>query len=228
MTPQERDLLAGLFDRLKQADANPREADAERFIAEAVRQQPAAPYFMAQLLLVQDQALSAAQTRIDQLEQDVEKARTQPAMAAQIDARGLGRSFLGDAPAAGPWGPQRAAARSPGAVPSVAPPPAFAPGAQQAQGGTGGFLRGALQTAAGVAGGALLFQGLSSLFHSANPWGGAAETAGHEADSGSGEQAAAADPVPDEAAPDQVAADEPPADDGGWFDDGGDGGDDFV
>jgi uncharacterized protein len=217
MTPQERDLLAGLFDRLKQADANPREADAERFIAEAVRRQPSAPYLMSQLLLVQDQALTAAQTRISQLERDVGKARTQPA-AAQVAS---GRSSLGDGPPAGPWGAQRAAARSPGAVPSVSPP-GFAPGAQQAQGGTGGFLRGALQTAAGVAGGALLFQGLSSLFHGANPWGGAEETASNEADSGSGEETAAADPAPDDAAPDQVAADEPPADDGGWFDGGGD------
>ena len=64
MTPQEQGLLAALFDRLKQAEGNPRGSEADRYIADAVRQQPAAPYFMAQLLLVQDQALSAAQGRV--------------------------------------------------------------------------------------------------------------------------------------------------------------------
>src|SRR5512132_935184 len=49
MTPQERELLTGLFDRLKQCDRNPKEPDADRFIAQAVAAQPSAPYFMAQL-----------------------------------------------------------------------------------------------------------------------------------------------------------------------------------
>ncbi len=53
-----------------------------------------------------------------------------------------------------------------------APPPGYGgPGYGNPQGGptlqpsqTGGFLRGAASTAVGVAGGALLFQGISSLF----------------------------------------------------------------
>src|SRR5512132_993491 len=83
MTPQEREVLTGLFDRLKQCDRNPKEPDADRFIAQAVAAQPSAPYFMAQLLLVQDRALTAAQTRIRQLEQEAEAARAQPAMPAR-------------------------------------------------------------------------------------------------------------------------------------------------
>jgi hypothetical protein len=71
-------------------------------------------------------------------------------------------------------------ARSPWGAP---PPPAPAPGGYAApggfgqggfggggfgapQGGGGGFLRSAMTTAAGVAGGALLFQGISNLFSS--------------------------------------------------------------
>ena len=59
MTPQERELLTGLFDRLKQVERNPKDEEAEAFIAQAMAAQPSAPYFMAQVLLVQDQALSA-------------------------------------------------------------------------------------------------------------------------------------------------------------------------
>src|SRR5512132_3526137 len=89
MTPQERELLTGLFDRLKQCDRNPKEPDADRFIAQAVAAQPWA------LLLVQDRALTAAQTRIRQLEQEAEAARAQPATPAQ--------SLLGETPAMGSW-----------------------------------------------------------------------------------------------------------------------------
>ena len=105
MTPQERELLTGLFDRLKQVERNPKDEEAEAFIAQAMAAQPSAPYFMAQVLLVQDQALSAAQARIRQLLQEIEAARAQPAAPA--------RSFLGDAPAMGPWGAHRGTAAPP-------------------------------------------------------------------------------------------------------------------
>jgi uncharacterized protein len=167
MTPQERELLTGLFDRLKQVERNPKDEEAEAFIAQAMAAQPSAPYFMAQVLLVQDQALSAAQARIRQLQQEIEAARSQPAAPA--------RSFLGDAPALGPWGAHRGTAAPPASPSPASPPPAAgSPASAQAaqSGGSGGFLRGALQTAAGVAGGALLFEGINSLFHHGGPWGG--------------------------------------------------------
>src|SRR5512132_626456 len=161
MTPQERELLTGLFDRLKQCDRNPKEPDADRFIAQAVAAQPWAPYFMAQLLLVQDRALTAAQTRIRQLEQEAEAARAQPATPA--------RSLLGETPAMGPWDLHRGTAAQ-----QVAPATAAAASPVQAPAQSGGgFLRGALRTAAGVAGGALLFEGISSLLrHGGGAWGG--------------------------------------------------------
>ena len=40
MTPQERDVIAGIFDRLKQAANQPRDPEAENFIAERLRAQP--------------------------------------------------------------------------------------------------------------------------------------------------------------------------------------------
>ena len=96
MTPQERELLSDLFDRLRQCEGNPKEPDAAAFIADAVTRQPDAPYFMAQLLMVQDQALSAAQARIRALEQAAESA----GKAAQQTAAPQFPS--GDAPSARP------------------------------------------------------------------------------------------------------------------------------
>ena len=58
MTPQERDVIAGIFDRLKQAANQPRDPEAERYIAERLREQPYAPYAMAQSVYVQEQALT--------------------------------------------------------------------------------------------------------------------------------------------------------------------------
>ena len=89
MTPQERELLSNLFDRLRQCEGNPKEPEAAAFIADAVARQPDAPYFMAQLLLVQDQALSAAQARIRALEQAAEATKK----AVQQTAAALPASF---------------------------------------------------------------------------------------------------------------------------------------
>ncbi len=162
MTPQERDLVTALLARLKQQGAQAKDPEAEALIRQAMTEQPDAPYYLAQTVLMQDLALQAAQERIHQLE------------AQAAPARASGTSFLGGAsrgtvPTAGPW-TTAPAAPSPrwsqsgtGAPPSFAPAPLF--------GGGSGFLQQAAATAAGVAGGALLFQGISSLF--GPHWGGA-------------------------------------------------------
>lgn len=59
MSPEERQLLVGLFERTKSAASGPRDQEAEAFITEQIRQQPAAPYLLAQTVIVQDQALQA-------------------------------------------------------------------------------------------------------------------------------------------------------------------------
>ena len=139
MQQQERDLIADLFGRLQQYENQPRDPEAERLIASYVARQPAAPYLLVQTALVQEEALKQARARIAELEGK---------------ASGQG-SFLGNAPRPGPWGAAPA--------PASAPPPASPWGAPQASAG-GGFLRSALATAAGVAGGALLFEGIRNMF----------------------------------------------------------------
>jgi len=155
MQSEERELITGLFGRLQPFEAQPRDGEAEALIKDAVARQPAAPYLLVQTVLVQEQALKAAQERIAELE-----ARAGAAPAAS--------GFLGNAPKIGPWGAQPAAPPVPRpSVPSTRSPLQAALAPQQAGGG-GGFLRSAMATAAGVAGGALLFEGIRSLMGS-NP-----------------------------------------------------------
>ena len=56
MTPQERDVILGIFDRLRQAETSSRDPLAEALIAERLKQQPYAPYIMAQQIYAQEQA----------------------------------------------------------------------------------------------------------------------------------------------------------------------------
>jgi hypothetical protein len=186
MTPQEKDLITGLFDRLKQAGGQPKDPEAEALIRVAVAAQPDAPYLLTQTVLIQNFSLEAAQTRIAALERELAEAKQaaarptsflggQQAPSGQPPASPWAASTLPQqqsAPPGGPWGqpPQQQPMppqRGPWAQPAM-PQPAMP---QQAGGGlmgggAGGFLRTAATAAAGVAGGALLYQGISSLFGS--------------------------------------------------------------
>ena len=57
MTPDERQMLSGLFDRIRGAATGPKDAEAEAFINDSMRQTPSAAYVMAQTVLVQQNAL---------------------------------------------------------------------------------------------------------------------------------------------------------------------------
>jgi hypothetical protein len=158
MQSQERELITGLFGRLQPFETQARDGEAEALIKDLVARQPAAPYLLVQTVLVQEQALKAAQERIAELEA---KAGS-PA----------GSGFLGNAPKIGPWGAQPNAAGPRTSVPSTRSPLQAAIGQQQ---GGGSFLRTAMATAAGVAGGALLFEGIRNLMGSnPGPFGSAA------------------------------------------------------
>lgn len=152
MQSQERDLITGLFGRLQPFEAQPRDPEAEALISGSVARQPAAPYLLVQTVLVQEQALKAAQERIAELEAKVNAAPAAPT------------GFLGSAPKVSPWGSPAAAAQpaARSSVPSTRSPlqAAVAPAAAPAG---GSFLRTAMATAAGVAGGALLFEGIRSM-----------------------------------------------------------------
>jgi hypothetical protein len=68
MTPQERQLVDDLFDRLATTESAPRDPEAVAAIAQGLRTAPNAVYALVQTVLVQDEALRRANSRIQELE----------------------------------------------------------------------------------------------------------------------------------------------------------------
>jgi hypothetical protein len=68
MTPQERQLIDDLFDRLSKVESAPRDPNAVAAIAQGLRIAPNAVYALVQTVLLQDEALKRANSRIEELE----------------------------------------------------------------------------------------------------------------------------------------------------------------
>ncbi|SDO79822.1 DUF2076 domain-containing protein [Afipia sp. GAS231] len=68
MTPQERQLIDDLFDRLAKLETAPRDSEAMSAIMQGLRTAPNAVYALVQTTLVQDEALKRAHDRIQELE----------------------------------------------------------------------------------------------------------------------------------------------------------------
>jgi hypothetical protein len=154
MNDQERSMIEGLFQRLQQAEAQagPRDAEADALIKDLVARQPAAPYLLAQVVLMQEQGLRNLQTRVEELERD---------QAERPQGGFLGGLFGGSRQP-----PSTAATPQPvtGSGWSSSRFPAQGAAPVQAAGQGGGFMAGALQTAMGVAGGVLLGNAVAGLF----------------------------------------------------------------
>src|SRR4029077_13318031 len=150
MTPEERNLISGLFDRLGQASGQPKDPEADQLIRSKLAEIPASPYLLTQSILVMQQAVSNAQNRIGALEKQL--AETNPAPGTQQ----TGGSFL--AGVASLFGghaqtqPQTQRTTPPPPPPPVPTQPAqpqsygYPPAVPQpaGRGGAGGFLQGAL------------------------------------------------------------------------------------
>lgn len=188
MNSEEQTLIDGLFSRLQQAetDSAPRDAQAEARIKEHMTRQPAAGYYMTQSILVQEHALKNldAQNKqqaqqIQQLQDELQRAKSQAAQPAPSSGGFLSSIFGGGSRDAQP--PQSAPASSGGGWREPARPSFGQPAPQQNYAAPqqnyqqpqqpaaapigSGFLGGALKTAAGVAGGVMLAEGISSLFN---------------------------------------------------------------
>ena len=77
MTPQERQLVDDLFDRLAKVEGAPRDPDAAGAIQDGLRKAPNAIYVLVQTVLLQDEALKRAGARIQELEQAHAPEQTQ-------------------------------------------------------------------------------------------------------------------------------------------------------
>lgn len=152
MNPQEQQLLEDFLQRLASAGGVAKDAQADALIRTRLDGHPDALYLLVQRSLLQQQALEAAKAQIAQLQ-------------AQVQSQSSNTSFLGgQAPA---WGAAPAYPPAPPAQPQASPgwrerlfgaPPAPAP-----QAAAPGFLAQAATTAAGVAGGMFLFDGIENL-----------------------------------------------------------------
>ena len=196
MTPEERQMLGGLFQRVNSAAATQRDPDAESFITDAVRAAPHAPYVLAQTVLVQQQALEAAANRISQLEAAAREGADQNQEQGSFLGN-LGKSIFGGGPSspprpdpeqayqrAAPPPPPRGYAPPQGGYPPPPPqgyPPQPGPWGQPQASGGGSFLQNAASTATGAAGGVVLGNLLGGLFGShggGSLFGGGANAAG--------------------------------------------------
>jgi hypothetical protein len=185
MTPQERQMLNELFDRLASLENAPRDAEAIGAISDGIERAPNALYPLVQTVLVQDEALKRADARIRELEDELgiepEQPKQQGGFLDSMRNKLSGdREHQGSVPSVRPG----AAAQRPSAWDSgaAAPhpnvwgsgttlPPGYAPAQQsgyppaQEQAPQGGsFLGTAAATAVGVMGGAMLMNSLRGLF----------------------------------------------------------------
>jgi uncharacterized protein len=70
MDRNDQQAIELLFQKLAAVERNapPRDAPAEAYIHERITQQPAAPYYMAQTIVIQERALATAEQRLGELE----------------------------------------------------------------------------------------------------------------------------------------------------------------
>jgi hypothetical protein len=175
MTPQEAQMLQDLVNKVESTQLSEKDPDAEALLYDGLARDPDALYKLAQTVLVQNLALNQARAQLqaqsDQLRQQLAPQQQQPARAT---------SFLGSL-----LHRQPAGAPPPNQAPQYAPPqyqtvPQYSSVPQggqqvvyeQAPSGGSSFLRSAATTAAGVAAGALAFEGIESLIHGGHEGGG--------------------------------------------------------
>ena len=168
MTPQEDELLNSLIERVNQTQLDEKDPDAEALLNQKLAHNPDALYMLAQTVLVQNIALDQAKAQLAELQQQLQQQRPQPTRATSF----LGR-LLGEHDPSPQTQYQQAPAPPYQPVPQYAPPGQQNPGYVQPQYQQGqyvpvgqpSFLRGAMQTAAGVAAGVLAFEGVESILH---------------------------------------------------------------
>jgi hypothetical protein len=202
MTPEERNLITELFDRLATLEDAARDPEAERAIKEGLRQAPNAAYALVQTTLVQDEALKRADARIRELEAELgigaEPARPagfldnmRDSLFGRREAPPRAGSVPSVRPGEAPMGAPEAY-RS-GMGPSGIGPSGMGPGPGGMGPGPGSmmepprpggsFLGTAAAAAAGVIGGSMMLDGIRSMMGHHGSGGGFSPGAAHAAGS---------------------------------------------
>lgn len=153
MNIQEREQLTQFLQQLKVAQVGTKDAEAERLIQEACRQQADANYLLVQRSLLLGQALESAQAEIARLQQAQESSGSRSNSF-------LGGNAWGNSTITPGLGQQRPAGLAPA---SPIPPAAINPSSWGSS-----MLGTVASTAAGVVAGSFLFQGIEHLLGSHN------------------------------------------------------------
>lgn len=190
MTPDEQHMIQDLFQRLASQGRVAKDPQADRVINDAIRSNPDAAYMLVQTALVYEHQMNEQELRLRELEDQI--AQMQRSSAPQASSGsflggriGAGRGAVPDVgsraqsgsyaqassqpPTNSPWSSTPAQQSSFDRAPQQPQQRGMFGGgapaqAQPAQAGGGGFLRSALTTAAGVAGGMMVANSLSGLF----------------------------------------------------------------
>jgi hypothetical protein len=156
---QERQVIDDIFRRLEQVAHQPRDPEAERYIAEKLSRQPYAPYALAQAVFIQEQALANLNAEIEGLRSE----RSRPSQGGFLSGLFGGGSRQPEAPRGSPWGrPMGQPMQQSYGIPQGGMTGGGPWGGMQR--GGGGFLQNAMATAAGVAGGVMIANALSHAF----------------------------------------------------------------
>ncbi len=148
MTLQEQQVLENFLRQLTQTRGISKDAEANNLIMRTFAEQPDAPYLVVQRALLLEQALNSAKAQIAELQQ------------RQVNPTPTNSNFLNS----NAWGNAEPVSSS-----YNVPSSTFSTQQQTSRpgffsGSGGSFLGTMAATAAGVAGGAFLFQGIESLF----------------------------------------------------------------
>ncbi len=207
MTAQEQQMIQSLAERVNNTPLSEKDPDAEQLLQQALGRNHDALYILAQTVLVQQYALEQAQKQLADVRSQLDQSRQQAQQAPQPrhatsflgNLLGLGEEPARPAPPPTPVTQRSPPAYAPGYAPvqergsagyaapgsgyGVPQPTYGQPQPAYGQPQAGGFLRSAMQTATGVAAGALAFQGIESLMHG---FGGSGSSSGFGMGSGVG------------------------------------------
>jgi len=166
MNADEKVLIENLAQRLQQAQLSDIDTDAEKLIQKLMSNQPRAMYLLTQAVLLQEHALKASQDKIKQLEQEARQAAT-PKKGGFLSGLFGGSSQQNNHSSAGNSGFTQSNNANYSSSPNYSQQQhGYAqPQANDYRPSRGSsFMGQAASTALGVAGGALLFEGVSHMF----------------------------------------------------------------
>jgi uncharacterized protein len=161
MTEQEKQLITGLADRIRNAPAPQIDRDADDLIRRTIGSRPDGLYILTQTVLIQEMALNQAKQQIEALKQQTGQPLGNFLPQSQPEPESGGQRWGREAP---PAPPPSGGYRGSSYQHEAPQPPAYSAPPQQPGSGFSGFLHNAATTAAGVLAGELAWSSLTSLF----------------------------------------------------------------